>query len=144
MIWKQYREKWEVSDTGECRLISNRVAKVAWDNGKGYLRYNMGSKKEYVHRLVMMAFNPVEGMAELTVNHKDGNKGNNNLENLEWCTIAENNLHARKTGLWANSKVTRKELEDENCSLKKELNDLRVRVSALESIVLESVGMEYG
>ena len=46
-----------------------------------------GSKRTFrVHRLVMMAFNPVENMDELEVNHIDGNKKNNKLENLEWCT----------------------------------------------------------
>lgn len=52
-----------------------------------------------LHRLVMMAFNPVENMDELEVNHKDGNKKNNKLENLEWCTSSENQKHAFATGL---------------------------------------------
>lgn len=59
-----------------------------------------GSKRTFrVHRLVMMAFNPVENMDELEVNHIDGNKKNNKLENLEWCTASENQIHAFKTGL---------------------------------------------
>jgi len=59
-----------------------------------------GKKKTFrVHRLVLMAFNPVEGMENLQVNHKDGNKRNNKLENLEWCTASENQIHAFKTGL---------------------------------------------
>ena len=59
-----------------------------------------GSKRTFrVHRLVMMAFNPVENMNELEVNHIDGNKKNNKLENLEWCTASENQIHAFKTGL---------------------------------------------
>lgn len=59
-----------------------------------------GSKRTFrVHRLVMMAFNPIENMDELEVNHIDGNKKNNKLENLEWCTASENQIHAFKTGL---------------------------------------------
>lgn len=59
-----------------------------------------GKKRTFrVHRLVMMAFKPIENMDELEVNHLDGNKKNNKLENLEWCTASENQRHAFKTGL---------------------------------------------
>lgn len=51
------------------------------------------------HRIKMMAFCPVENMAVLEVNHKDGNKENNDLSNLEWVTSKENIQHAWKTGL---------------------------------------------
>lgn len=47
----------------------------------------------------MMAFAPIEKMEELEVNHKDGNKKNNSLSNLEWCTASENQIHAFKNGL---------------------------------------------
>ena len=47
----------------------------------------------------MMAFCPVENMEKLEVNHIDGNKRNNNLDNLEWCTSSENQKHAYKMGL---------------------------------------------
>lgn len=52
-----------------------------------------------VHRLVLENFNPIENMSELQVNHKDGNKQNNNLYNLEWCTCSDNILHAYRIGL---------------------------------------------
>lgn len=59
-----------------------------------------GKKKTFrLHRLVMMAFKPVKDMENLEVNHIDGNKKNNELENLEWCTASENQKHAFKIGL---------------------------------------------
>lgn len=52
-----------------------------------------------VHRLVALAYIPrVEGKND--VNHKDCNKANNNVENLEWCTKSENALHAIKNNRW--------------------------------------------
>ena len=51
-----------------------------------------------IHRLVASAFIPNLRNCSV-VNHKDGNKHNNSVENLEWCTYEENNAHATKTGL---------------------------------------------
>lgn len=54
-----------------------------------------------VHRLMMENFFPFDGMADYQVNHIDGNKLNNSLENLEWVTCKENINHAIVTGLRA-------------------------------------------
>ena len=51
-----------------------------------------------IHRLVAQAFIPnPEGKPE--INHKDGDRNNNHVDNLEWCTSSENSYHAYRTGL---------------------------------------------
>lgn len=71
-------------------------------NATGYCVVGLYKKKSYksflVHRLVALAYihNP---LLKPAVNHVDGKKTNNRVENLEWCTWAENDYHARENGL---------------------------------------------
>ena len=60
-----------------------------------------------VHRLVALVFLPNLNNKEF-VNHIDGNKSNNKLDNLEWSTCLENNLHKIKNGL---SNTTKKVIQ---------------------------------
>lgn len=96
-------EDYSVSDSG---LVyshrRNRLLKI-WDVKGEYPRatLNKGNKKKSftVHRLVASAFieNPLN---KKTVNHKDGNKNNCHVSNLEWATMSENMIHAVNTGLF--------------------------------------------
>ena len=57
-------------------------------------------KQPYIHRLICFAFLENDDPEnKIYVNHKDGDKLNNTLSNLEWCTPSENSYHAHKTGL---------------------------------------------
>ena len=80
----------------EEKIINGRI------DPKGYLRVALckdNKQKDYsIHRLVAIAFIPNPNNKPC-VNHKDGNKQNNNVENLEWCTYSENLKHAYKMGL---------------------------------------------
>lgn len=65
----------------------------------GYLRFRLEGKNVSIHRMVLETFDPRPNMALLEVNHIDGDKTNNKLENLEWVTHQENMQHAVKYNL---------------------------------------------
>ena len=104
MNWKAFPEipEYEVSETGEVRNKNGKVLNVSVSTA-GYKQLNLyaeGTKTKHrlVHRIVALTYlsNP-EGLPQ--VNHKDGNKLNNHVDNLEWCTAKQNTRHSIETGL---------------------------------------------
>ena len=101
-IYKKYsenkRSEYFVSNLGNVKRIVKETGieeNVALsDNGSGYMTFTLG----YVHRAVAELFieNPFN---KEQVNHINGNKKDNRVENLEWCTRLENVRHAIRTGL---------------------------------------------
>jgi hypothetical protein len=100
-IWKAvkgYEGKYSVSNQG--RIRNERTGKVSYGSsmGHGYKKVtfyenNQPIGREYVHRAVAKAFlSMIDGKPE--VNHKDGNRANNRVENLEWVNSSENTEHA--------------------------------------------------
>lgn len=111
-IWKDipgYEGLYQVSNLGNIKSLDRYVFGIYKDrfirgkikkltiNKKGYLKITLfkngkGNTRE-VHRIIAEAFIPnIENKSQ--VNHIDGNKQNNNVENLEWVTPRENNIHS--------------------------------------------------
>jgi hypothetical protein len=97
-IWKdikQLNNKYSVSNLGRIKnnktgyilkpIVDNRGYQMLWVNHKGY---------QY-HRLVLSNFNPILNWENLHVNHIDCNPLNNQLTNLEWVTVQENNVRKK-------------------------------------------------
>lgn len=112
----------------------------------GYISYSIKNKEGKVvvkklHRLMMETFNTDKSnfkylskedrdkinLDNLVINHKDGNKLNNNLENLEWCTQAYNNAEAYRLGLRVVSEKTREQFM-------KDCHTPEIRAKAIENL----------
>lgn len=125
-IWKPvkgYENIYEVSSMGRVKsceriIVRSNGRKINFPekimkptiNHKGYevidLRKNGKRECGFVHRLVGKAFikNP---SGKKQINHKNGIKTDNNVENLEWVTNKENMIHAYKNGLINNNKANK-------------------------------------
>jgi len=150
--WKEipgYEGCYECSESGQIRSIENRkfglfgkskiphyktyggnLRKQHWHDKTYYtikLSKDNKTKTYSVHRLIALAFIPNPD-SKPCINHIDGNPRNNCIDNLEWCTHSENNLHAYRTGLLKSG-------EEHHYA---KLNDFQVRVIRKTSDISQS------
>lgn len=123
-VWKDYIYNYQISNLGRIRnKETNKILKLRTSGKSPYLGtvVTLGNKKKYKmlrpHRMVAEKFIPNHD-GKMFVNHKDGNKHNNNVQNLEWVTQKENCVHAIKNNLNnphgsnnGNSKLTKDNVE---------------------------------
>lgn len=111
-VWKDipsFEGKYQVSNLGNIRSLNyhreKRIKNLKKRNRNGYLAVCLTNsltktqKSFNVHRLVLCAFESKPLDYPFQVNHIDGNKTNNILENLEFVTSSENVIHSLKSGL---------------------------------------------
>jgi len=149
-IWKDisgYEGLYQVSNTGIVRNIRSDKKGIlkGSDNGHGYLQFSLyktGKIKTYkAHRLVANAFIPNTDNKQ-DVNHKDGNKYNNKVENLEWVTKSENLKHAWDMGLKC---VSQKQISAlRSISSKKVLDTSTGTIYSSAKDAADSIGTHYG
>lgn len=132
-------ENYTIDEHGSIYHISGRKIGTRI-TPKGYvqtwLTENSKSKYRFVHRLIAETFidNPE---CKKEVNHKDGNKLNNHISNLEWVTRHENIKHAFDTGLYRSTeKSPNSKLTNDN------ITDIRQMIDSGKS--LNSIGKMYG
>lgn len=94
-----------IGNVYSCKYGKLKEMKLDYNYGYAYVNIYENGKRTHcrVHRLIAETFisNPNNYPV---VNHKDGNKSNNNVSNLEWCTISYNTKHAFDNGLAVNDK----------------------------------------
>jgi hypothetical protein len=111
-VWKDvagYAGIYQISSLGRLKNIRRHRMMNPSINGSGYVVASLSKDGKCsmvrVHRLVAKAFLPQKHSDLRLVNHKDGNKTNNVVHNLEWVTPKINSVHALETGLINNEVV---------------------------------------
>lgn len=107
----------------------------------GYRRFRLNGINVSFHRMLMETFNPVENMSELEVNHINGNKDDNTLENLEWSTRKENMKHLVSSGL--SEKCANKGIQNGRAKLNEE-NVLEIKKLLRSGLSYSKIAEKFG
>lgn len=126
---------WYKGKSGELKKFKHFSGKATNGYCKVHLTNDTKQRKSYwLHRVIAMLF--LENIENKEfVNHKDGNKLNNSVDNLEWTTRSENEKHAHKIGL--------KDFKGKNGKLTKE-EVLQVKRLSTEGINQRVIAKTYG
>lgn len=108
------------SKTGEMSVLKKGMIKKPTTDTEGYLLVTLNKDgkycTKYVHRLVADAFLGEHKLKE-QVNHKDENKQNNNIDNLEWCSVKYNINYGTRTARMARTQGKPVSMYDKNGAL---------------------------
>lgn len=121
-MWKviEGHENYSISDTGVVKNNTNGKILKPFETYNKYLRVNLNGKYLRIHLLVANAFLQNRKGDCNQINHIDGNKANNNVSNLEWCTAKENIRHAHAIGI---KPINYKNIQYPKAIIQTDLND---------------------
>lgn len=143
--WKQIKDfpKYEVSDLGNVRNFKTKRVLRPYISNTGYkmvcLRKDNKQRTVTLHRLVLKTFDPLEDDSIYLVNHKDWNKTNNKLENLEWVTHSQNILYGgTQTQLKILQAMIHNELKQLLVKFFDEIKDIKVTKEAFTKEVIDN------
>ena len=96
--------RYEVSKFGHIRKVKTKEPVNVIRGNAGYQQVMLTKDDGFrtslgIHRLMCMVFKPIDSPSQYQVNHINGNKDDNSLDNLEWCSPRENTIHAGRCGL---------------------------------------------
>ena len=143
--------KYYISNKGRVYNFTTSTLLGLHQNESGYFRFKISDSRKnnrlvFIHRAVALTFMPIDNAEILQVNHIDGNKSNNCVENLEWCTSKENNQHAHNVGLRSNiteiklnktlaDEIRHKYFVEKNISLSKLATEYNVSRTTISGII---------